>query len=291
MPQQQALPTWVALNNMNNVSQSGQTDPVTGFPYAGGGLNAGDYFDLTTEEAASASYTTNGTCFSGRYRYVLVDSGATAANVKTGTVGYIRAGSTISAAITTNIGTGLTNGSYQVAATPGSGGGSGAIIAINVSGGVIVGNPTVVATGFGYVSVPSFSLTALGGSAAAVVAQLNTTPNFVTSADQALSTNAAAAANGPVRPIVFLNSVTPGNYGFIQELGIATVLDAASTVQTVGYFATVASGGTPNGTMTTSVTTPTNYSIGQVIDAVASTTIANVPFKILMGITATVVQD
>ena len=47
MPLQQALPTWLAINNCNFTSQSGQTDPVTGQPYNAGGLNAGDYFDLT----------------------------------------------------------------------------------------------------------------------------------------------------------------------------------------------------------------------------------------------------
>ena len=234
MPQQQALPTWAALNNMNNVSQSGNTDSQTGFPYNGGGLNAGDYFDLTNEEAAAASYTTNGTCFSGRYRYVLVDSGATAANVKTGTVGFMRSGTTVSSVVITNAGTGQTAGSYQIAATAGSGGGSGAIIQVIVGAGGTITSASVVSGGFGYVSVPSFSLTAIGGSSGAVQAELNTTPNVVTSADVALATNAALAANGPVRPVVFLNSITPGNYGFIQELGTATVLATASQTQSAG---------------------------------------------------------
>ena len=290
MPQQQALPTWAALNNMNNVSQSGNSDPVTGFPYAGGGLNAGDYFDLTNDEAANASYTTNGLCFGGRYRYVLVDSGATAGNVKTGTVGYMRSGTTVTSAVTTNVGSGLTNGSYQVAATAGSGGGSGAILAINVSGGVIVGNPTVVAGGFGYVSAPSFSLTALGGSSAAVQAQLNATPNFVTSADVALNGSTAQAADGPVRPVVFLNSITPGNYGFIQELGTATVLNAVNTLQTQGQFAIVQNS-SATGVMAASATTLTIYTIGQVIDALPNTAPANAPFKIQLGYAAGVVQD
>ena len=41
MPYQAALPTWLAINNMNSVSPSGQTDNQTGFPYEGGGLNLG----------------------------------------------------------------------------------------------------------------------------------------------------------------------------------------------------------------------------------------------------------
>jgi hypothetical protein len=31
-----------------------------------------------------------------------------------------------------------------------------------------------------------------------------------------------------VRPVVFLNSITPGNWGFVQELGTATVLGQAT---------------------------------------------------------------
>jgi len=287
MPQQQALPTWLALNNVNSASQSGQTDPVTNFPYAGGGLNAGDYFDLTNDEALSASYTTNGTLYSGRYRYVQVDSGATAAYVKTGTVGYLRAGTSVKSAITTAVGSGMTNGTYTVTATVGSGGGSGAILQIVVAGGAISGNPTVIAGGINYVSPPSFSLTALGGSGGSVVAQLGTSMNIVTSADVALAGNAALAGVGPVRPVVFLNSITPGNYGFIQELGVATVLATVSQTQTVAQFGIVQSS-SPNGNMTASSATYGPYAIGNVLDPV-TTPLANTPFKVLLD--TQVVQD
>jgi hypothetical protein len=290
MPQQQALPTWLTLNSQNSASQSGQTDPITGFPYAGGGLNQGDYFDVTNDEAAQLSNPATGLLFQGRYRYVQVDSGATAANVKTGTVGFARSGSSVATAVTTAVGTGLTNGSYQVAATVGSGGGAGAILGINVAGGVIVGNPTVVAGGFGYVSPPAFSLTALGGSGASVVAQLAPVGmNIVTSADIALGTGTGItnAGIGPVHPVVFLNAVTPGNFGFVQELGTATVL-ANATAQTQSTFAIVQST-SPNGTMTTSSATPTPYVIGTVIDPLSATAPANTPFKILMN--TPVVQD
>ena len=288
MPYQSALPTWLQVNNMNSPYQSGQGDSQTGFPYNAGGLNLGDYFDLTSEEAANASFTTNGLLFSGRYRYVQVDSGATAANVKTGTVGYIRQGSTVTSAVTINPGTGLTNGSYQVAATAGSGGGSGAILGINVAGGVIVGNPFVISGGFGHIAPPTFSLTALGGSGAVVVAQLNTAPNIVTSADIALATSPAGV--GAVRPVVFLNSITPSNYGFIQELGVATVLSAAGVAQTVNTYATATNAGSsPIGLMTTSSATFGVYSIGNVIDPLTTATTAITPFKVLLD--GPVVQD
>ena len=284
MPFQQALPTWAAINNFNSASQSGQTDPVTGFPYAGGGLNLGDYFDLTNEEAAGASNVANGILYNGRYRYVQVDSGATAANVKTGTIGYIRSGNTMKSAVTITAGSGQTNGTYQVSANLGSGGGSGAIISVTIAGGAIVGNPTVVSGGFGYVSAPTFTI-AQGGTPGTVVAQLSISENVVTSADQALSSNAAAAAAGAVHPVVFLNVITPGNFGFVQESGVATVLSAPSVAQTVNQFVQgTASGSTPIGLCAVSSTTFGIYTIGNVIDPLSgSQTAATTPFKVQMN--------
>lgn len=149
MPLNQTLPTISALNSANFTSPSGQADIRTGAP-EWIGLVQGDYFDLTTSEALQLSATATGTLYSGRYRFVKVDSGATAANVKTGTIGLMP----------------------SLAA---------------------IGNGTSVAS-------PS--------------------ENVVTSYDQGLVAG--------LRPVVFLNAITPGNYGFVQELGIATVLGAAS---------------------------------------------------------------
>lgn len=148
MPLQQILPTWLALNSANDTSASGQTDLRTGQPVNAGGLNLGDYFDLTNAEAKAASYSVNGTLYSGRYRRVQVDSGATAANVKAGTIGLMP---------------------------------SPAAIGIDVGPG-----------------------------------KLAVSMNVVTSWDQALTAG--------LRPVVFLNVVTPGNFCFVQELGVATVL-------------------------------------------------------------------
>jgi hypothetical protein len=280
MPYQQALPTWLALNNMNNSSQSGMTDPITGFPYNGGGLNLGDYFDVTNDEAANASYTTNGLLFSGRYRYVQVDSGATAANVKTGTVGYMRAGSTVASVQVVTQGSGQTVGTYQVAATVGSGGGSGAIIQVIVTASSAI-TVSVVNGGFGYVSAPTFTL-ATGGTVGTVVAQLSVTPNIVTSADIGIGTASVGNAGiGPARPVIFLNTITPGNYGFIQELGVATVLAGSTNTQTASQFGIVTNGASANGTMAASSATYGVYAIGCVLDPLTSP-LANTPFKILL---------
>jgi hypothetical protein len=153
MPQQPILPTWLALNACNDTSASFFSDLRTGQPVNAGGLNNGDYFDLTNGEAAQLSYTATGLLYAGRYRRVLVDSGATAANVKTGTIGLMPS------------------------------------LAAVIADGDPLGKPT---------------------------------ENIVTSYDQAGGSGTA------VRPVVFLNSITPGNFGFVQELGIATVLGKAS---------------------------------------------------------------
>jgi hypothetical protein len=280
MPFQPALPTWLCINNVNSPYQSGQGDSNTGFPYNAGGLNQGDYFDLTNDEAAGASYPTNGLLYSGRYRYVQVDSGATAANVKTGTVGFIRSGSSVKSVVVLTQGSGQTIGTYTVAANVGSGGGSGAIIQVIVTAANAI-TATVVNGGQGYVSPPTFTL-ATGGTPGTVVAQLGISQNIVTSADVALSSSATAAAVGPVHPVVFLNSITPGNYGFVQESGVATVIvQNTSATQTAQQFAIVQSS-SPNGTMAPSSATYGPFAIGNVLDPLPTTPPAGTLFKIQM---------
>lgn len=153
MPLQPILPAWVVLNASNDVSASGMSDAgFTGFPYNAGGLNLGDYVDLTSQEAFRNCKPSVGTLYFGRYRRIQVDSGATAANVKTGTIG---------------------------------------LMASQAAAGLDVGN--------------------IGG-------KLPVSANIVTSFDKAIGNSTV------LRPVVFLNSITPGNFGWVQELGIATVL-------------------------------------------------------------------
>jgi hypothetical protein len=153
MPLQQIVPTWLAINACNDTSDSGFTDLRLGIVVKAGGLNLGDYFDLTNGEAARNSYAVNGLLYEGRYRRVLVDSGATASNVKTGTIGLMPS------------------------------------LAAVIADGDPQGKPTV---------------------------------NIVTSYDKGVGSTTA------VRFVVFLNTVTPGNYCFVQELGIASVLGKTS---------------------------------------------------------------
>lgn len=288
MPLTPSLPTWLALNNANFTSPTGLTDMASGQQVAAGGLNLGCYFDVTNQEAGLASYAANGILYAGRYRMVQVDSGATAANVKTGTVGYLRQGGSsgaVKTVVITNAGTGATAGTYTVAATAGTGGGSGAVIQVVVGSGGTITAVSVLNGGYGYSSVPTFSLTATSTSAGAVAGQLDTTPNCVTSADQVGSGVVTAI---PVRPVVFLNAITPGNYGFIQELGTATVLgNATQSSALVGSYVNAVTSNSGTVTTTAASGSPIGSTIGLAIDIPQ---VSNL-FKVQLGYACTVVQD
>lgn len=258
MPWLKALPTWLAVNNCNFSSPTALTDQYTGQPYTGGQINVGDYTDLDNETAASLSYTTNGTLFAGRYRYVQVDSSATAAYVKTGTVGYLRKGTSVSSVRITGAGTGQTNGTYSIAGV--GGGGVGALVSVTIAGGLVT-QATVVQGGYGYATEPTFTISE-GGTPGTLQAQLNSTPNLVTSYDQAVSNGFGP---GAVRQVVFLNAITPGNYGFVQEDGIATVL-GNGTIGTAaeGNWVNSTTGGTVNATAANG--SPIGATIGKAID-------------------------
>jgi len=68
-------------------SSSGMLDPRTNLPYVAGGLIVGTYMDVTEAEAQALS---NNQCHEGRYRFVQIDSTATQANIKQGTVGFMK---------------------------------------------------------------------------------------------------------------------------------------------------------------------------------------------------------
>lgn len=277
MSQQQILPTWLALNAVNSTSSTYLTDLRTGQAFPSGGLNVGDYFDLTEQEANQLSYTTTGLLHWGRYRYLQVSSGATAANVKAGTIGYAAPGSFVQSVQVLTQGTGQTTGTYTVAAA--GGGGTGATIQVVVSSATAI-TATVLTPGTGYTSTPTFTLVT-GGTPGTVVAQMNTSGNIVTSAD--------IVANA-IRPVIFLNSITPGSYGFVQEEGLATVLSAASIIQAVNQFAiATAVGSTPVGYLAASSATASPYSIGSVIDPLSNTQTAATAIKVLLNLPA--VQD
>ena len=163
MPFQPIVPTWTAWNNANFTSPTALTDLRTGQPFAAGGLNLGDFFDATEQEANQSSYTTNGLLHSGRYRFVQVDSGATTANVKVGTVGYARVGSFVQSAVQYVAGSGMTPGTYIVTTAAG-GGTTQATIQITVLTATTIATPVVLTPGFGFTSIPTATLTGTGGT-------------------------------------------------------------------------------------------------------------------------------
>ena len=284
MPYVQGFPTWKNMNSVNSTSASGQTDNMTGQPYYGDGLYPGIYADLTNQEAQLSSNLTVGLLYNGRYRYVQVDSGATAANVTTGTVGFIRSGSTVKNVVVLTQGTGQTVGTYQVAANVGSGGGSGAVIQVVVTASNAI-TVTVLNGGFGYVSPPTFTL-ATGGTPGTVVAQLGNSQNVVTSADIALNPASTNAGIGPVHPVVFLNAITPGNYGFVQESGVATILTSSGATQAVSQNALLSTSSA--GTLIASSASYNILNIGNVIDPITSP-LVNTPVKVQL--TEAIYQD
>lgn len=212
------LPT--LLNMANDGSASGFTICRSGDEINAGGLVLGDAMDLTNEEAASQSSPAIGMLFEGRYRRVQVAAGATAANIKRGTAAFVQPGTSVFAAIVLTPGSGQTPGSYDVPAT--GGGGQGAIIRVTVGmDGTVSVPPLVINQGGGYTSLPTFTMTAAGGTAATFQAQMADNSYVVTDA-------ATAGINASQGRGLFLNSVTPGNYGWIQENGIGGFFTSGS---------------------------------------------------------------
>lgn len=76
-----------ALNMANSPVYTGQSEPITGIALPSG-LTPGAYFDMTEAEAAQSSNATIDTLHEGRYQWVQLDSGATAA----GTTGGLQRG-------------------------------------------------------------------------------------------------------------------------------------------------------------------------------------------------------
>lgn len=282
MPFQPIVPTWLAWNNANFPTASGVQDSRTGQDDPAGGLNLGDYFDATEREANAQSFLGNGLLHSGRYRLVLVDSNATAANVRTGTVGCIRAGSFVQGAEIVTPGTGGTPGTYNIPAFPGSGGGGvGAVLQVVIGANGAIVSASIFKGGTNYTSTPAFVFAAVTGNNGSIQALLNSNPNIVTSYDKTQFSSGTI-----VRPVVFLNSITPGNFGFIQELGLATVRGAANIGNGAAGFWVNLSTANDGTVVVSNAASPTAATIGKEIDWVG----AGVPlFKTYL--TAPAIQD
>jgi len=78
------------LNTTGDPTASGLQEPITGQTMNYGGLEVGDYFNLSASEALLLSNTSIGSLYEGTYMRVLLDSGATATNVQIGKLAYLK---------------------------------------------------------------------------------------------------------------------------------------------------------------------------------------------------------
>ena len=149
------------LNAVNSSVPYALTEPITGLGIPGTGLNLGDYLDLTLAEATNLS-STSLPLYEGRYVFVKVDSGATAANVKRGTIAMwttIAKGDFTVTSFDKALAADLTIGVFLNSITPGYYGfiqvlGRASVLAGTLTATPAVGDPVIVTTA-GVVDVPT----------------------------------------------------------------------------------------------------------------------------------------
>lgn len=225
-------------------SSSGLIDARTQVPEIGGGLNEGDYCDFSESEAQAISSLLH----AGRYRFVAVDSLATAANMVSGAVLGWAPGRSVAQLAVNTVGSGQTPGTYNITSSGGTPTTAATIQVVIGSGGTII-SATVLNGGAGFASTPTFTVAA-GGTPGTLVAQMSISSNKVTSYDQGVG--AGASGNLPrciclgFSSAITTAQLTAGAWIFVQEEGIATVLAGASGVTgtTPGVPVSVVANGT-----------------------------------------------
>lgn len=259
-----------ALNRADDVAASGFASLRTGQEIVAGGTLLGDAISLLGREASNLSDTSVGLLYEGQYRRVRLDAGATAANTGTGKAAFVVPGYTVMSASVLTPGSGQTPGTYQLPAASQNGVGTGGVLQVTVNAnGTVTANPLLLSSGSGYTLPPTFTLNA-GGTPATFNVLMTLNSYIVTTADKATI---------PFGRGVFLNSVTPGNYTWIQESGIASVLQTTSVGSaTLGATATPVQGG--NGTFQSTVDTvaPGSLAYGLALDIPA----ANSLYRVLL---------
>lgn len=253
------------------ISPTGLTDIRTGLTELGGGLNVGDFFDLTDAEAQSWSPNLYG----GRYRFVQLSTAATAANVVQGKPCGIAAPTTVGRVATATVGSGQTAGTYLVNSST-SGGTAVAVAQVVVGAGGTITSATLVQPGAGFTSTPTFTVAA-GGTPGTILAQMAVSENVVSSFDA--SSISLLNVRGAFLASVTAAQITAGAFVFIQEQGVATLLPTTATSGVVGAYAQASASG---GAITTTATAPTSALIGQAIDAVTVNTLSR--FELMLPV-------
>jgi hypothetical protein len=217
------ITSYNGLTGVYYPSSTGLVDIRSGQPYVGGGLYLGATTELTGDEARSLTPPGASPVYAGRYRFVQIDPGATAANLGFGkAVGWAR-GTQVDQVPILTAGSGQTPGLYTATA---SAGGATIQYTINASGALA---SVSVTNGGSYLSsdaIPTFTIAA-GGTPGTVVAQMNSSPNVVTSYDVAIGFGALATT--PARGVALGGPPTAADlanpaYMWIVENGKANVL-------------------------------------------------------------------
>lgn len=247
-------------------SPTGLTDIRTGLPELGGGMNEGDYFDLTADEAKNYPGL-----FTGRYRLVRISPSSTASTILQGTPCGIGLPTTVGRVVLTTAGSGQTPGTYTVNSSA-SGGTALAVAQVVVGAAGTVVSTTLLQAGAGFTSTPTFTVAA-GGTPGTIKAQMAVSENVVGSFDATASISLNSVRGVFLAPVTAAQ-VTAGAYVFIQEQGIASVLVSTATQATVGCTAAAGTGGTVT-TATESTAHPIGF-MGLTLDVAAASQLTRV---------------
>ena len=257
-------------------SPSGMADVNTGIPYLGGTLHAGDYVDLSADEAAQWNVLYGSNLYPGRYRFCAVSPNATYSNIKFGTPVGFGLGTYVAQVLVAAGGSGYTitatgASTGTVSITSSSGGGTAATANITLSAGVITGAQLNYA-GANMTSVPTFTLSSVlsSGSGGSVLAAQFVSPNFISSFDS--SSAQLSTVRGVSLTTITAAQITAGAWIVIQEEGIAPVLVASVSAATAAGSGLVAATAASVST-TLNSTAPVNGFMGYTLDiATASAT-------------------
>lgn len=213
----------VSYNGLTGVyypSASGLVDIRTGQAYVGGGLYQGATTELSAKEAQSlsAQAPSQPPIYAGRYRFVGIDPGATAANLKAGNVIGWTPGSQVQDVAILTAGSGQTQGSYTANASAG-----GAVIGYTINASGALATAWVINPGsyLSNASLPTFTIAA-GGTPGTVAALLSINPDSVTSMDIANSSGLLARGIILGGPPTAADLANPA-YAWIIENGKAYV--------------------------------------------------------------------
>lgn len=250
-------------------SPTGMTDPITGLPELGGTLHEGDYVDLTAEEARQWNVRFGSKLYPGRYRFVRVATTATAANAAYGLPVGIAKGTSIATVVLSAAGSGYTAGSYTCTSSTSGGTAATATVTVNASG--AIASCQLLYPGANFTSVPTFSLSEIpAGSGGSVLAEMNISPNFVTTFDS--SAVQLDTVRGFFLSAPSATQISNTCYVVIQEQGIAPVLVNTATNTAAGVAGAATTGGVVT-TTTASTSRPVGF-FGYSIDLCAAATIS-----------------